>query len=165
LLNDKMERKSDARRIGAARSPNRSIRRGVVSLPWELTRLARICRLAARDLATRDSRLATRSGASVDVRTVGEIDVGETSLVSLVDVFSRDHGPARDGDNSPLESIRGSRDTMYQSPLQQGPRSEGMPSLDPRVPIGQDSGTASLRHVRRCILADTSGWFARLTSK
>jgi len=55
------------------------------------------------------------------------------------------------------------RKTIYQSPFQQGSRSEGMPSLDPRVPIGQDSGVGSLRHIR--VLGDTSGWFARLTSK
>lgn len=38
-----------------------------------------------------------------------------------------------------------------------------MSSLDPRVPIRQDSGIRGLDHVR--VLSDTAGWFARLASK
>lgn len=38
-----------------------------------------------------------------------------------------------------------------------------MSSLDPRVPIRQDSGIRGLDHVR--VFSDTAGWFARLASK
>lgn len=52
---------------------------------------------------------------------------------------------------------------IYQSPSQQGPWVEGMSSLDFCVPVCQNSGTCSLRHIRAP--SDTSGRFACLTSK